>query len=83
MNTPKFLIADPCYILDKETWQSFCDKATDTADEEFEGSWIEAFKDALARYIHRYYKMKMYEYEITRKIGEIINEIVKEIKNEN
>lgn len=32
------------------------------------------------RRIHKYYKMKMYEYEITRKIGEIINEIVKEIK---
>lgn len=51
MNTPKFLIADPCYILDKETWQSLCDKGTDTADEEFEGSWIEAFKDALAKYL--------------------------------
>lgn len=35
------------------------------------------------RRINKYYKMKMYEYEITRKIGEIINEIVKEIKNEN
>lgn len=32
------------------------------------------------RRIHRYYKMKMYEYEITRKFKEIINEIVKEIK---
>ena len=51
MNKPKFLIADPCYILDKETWQSLCDEATDIADEEFEGSWIEAFKDALARYL--------------------------------
>lgn len=35
------------------------------------------------RRIHKYYRMKMYEYEITRKIREIINEIVKEIKNEN
>lgn len=51
MNTTKFLIADPCYILDKETWQSLCDKATDTADEEFEGNWKKAFKDALARYL--------------------------------
>ena len=32
------------------------------------------------RGIHKYYRMKMYEYEITRKIKEIINEIVKEIK---
>lgn len=51
MNTPKFLIADPCYILDKETWQSLCDKATDTADKEFEGNWKKAFRDALARYL--------------------------------
>lgn len=51
MNTPKFLIADPCYILDKETWQSLCDKATDTADEEFKGCWIDALEDALARYL--------------------------------
>lgn len=32
------------------------------------------------RRINKYYKMKMYEYEITRKFKEIINEIVKEIK---
>lgn len=35
------------------------------------------------RRINKYYRMKMYEHEITRKIKEIINEIVKEIKNEN
>lgn len=51
MDKPKYLIADPCYILDKDTWQSLCDKATDTADEEFKGCWIDAFKDALARYL--------------------------------
>ena len=51
MNTTKFLIADPCYILDKETWQSLCDEATDTADEKFEGNWKKAFRDALARYL--------------------------------
>ena len=51
MNKPKFLIADPCYILDKETWQSLCDEATDTADEKFEGNWEKAFGDALARHL--------------------------------
>lgn len=51
MNTTKFLIADPCYILDKETWQSLCDEATDTADEKFEGSWKEAFGHALTSYL--------------------------------
>jgi hypothetical protein len=51
MNTPKFLIADPCYILDKETWQSLCDEATDLADEKFEGNWEKAFGDALARHL--------------------------------
>lgn len=50
MDKPKYLIADPCYILDKETWQSLCDKVTDTADEEFKGCWIDVLENALAKY---------------------------------
>lgn len=33
--------------------------------------------------INKYYRMKMCEYEMTKKIVEIIHETIKEIKNEN
>lgn len=32
---------------------------------------------------NKYYRMKMCEYEMTKKIVEIIHETIKEIKNEN
>lgn len=33
--------------------------------------------------INKYYRMKMCEYEMTKKFIEIIHETIKEIKNEN
>lgn len=46
--TKRFLVTDPCYLTDNDTWHSFSEEAYKIAD--YGENWSKAFNDAASRY---------------------------------